>query len=166
MAELRSFLEQEGSALGLKQVQTYIQSGNILFQTELAEAVLGPKLEAALTRHWGFEMRVILRGLTELAAVEAGLPFEEALAERPKLLHVCFLTEAPGFEQLQSLDALCTQGERFVLQGRELYLGYPQGSGRSKLVLSAIEKKWGVCGTARNWKTVCTLLQMLKEMTI
>ncbi|MQA30816.1 MAG: DUF1697 domain-containing protein [Luteitalea sp.] len=158
MKELRLVLEEAGCV----DVQTYIQSGNVIFRSAIADAArLSQHLTAAVSRSHGFEPRVFVRTLAELEKAAAGNPFPEA-DENPKSLHVFFLAERAKKPDLESLGALKTSTERFALKGDIFYLHTPDGFGTSKLAERA-ERLLGVDATARNWRTVKTLLAMAKD---
>ena len=156
MAELRELAE----GIGLTDVATYVQSGNLVFTTApLDEARLASSLEAAILTAFGVTSPVILRTQAELAAIGSAHPLAAGV-ERAALLHVVFLRDAPSKEDLARLDPARSPAERFMLDGRELYVHYPDGSGRSKLTLDYIERRLGTVATARNWNTVQKLVAM------
>jgi uncharacterized protein (DUF1697 family) len=95
-----------------------------------------------------------------LAAVIKANPFPER-AHEPTTVHVNFLTGAPTTAASKTLDHDEFLPERFVLRDRSLYLYYPAGQGRSKMAAAPWERRLGVRGTARNWRTVTTLLDLL-----
>ena len=157
MRDLRLALEKAGCV----DVQTYIQSGNVVFRSALDDAAhLSAQLAAAVSSRHGFEPRVLVRTLAELERAAAGNPFPEA-NDDPKSLHLFFLAEPAKRADLRSLEALKTQTERFVLKDKTFYLHTPSGFGMSKLAKRA-ERLLGVDATARNWRTVKTLLAMAK----
>ena len=88
-------------------------------------------------------------------------PFPEAASE-PKSLHFCFLASSPRSPDIDALTAAQTRTERFRLIGQVLYLHTPDGIGRSKLA-ATVEKALGVTVTARNWRTVDSLREMLSS---
>ena len=158
MKELKLVLEKDGCI----DVQTYIQSGNVIFRSPMSDAArLANRLTAAVSRSHGFEPRVVVLTRGELERAAAGNPFPEA-GENPKSLHLFFLAELPKRTDLKSCEALRVKTERFELKGRIFYLHTPDGFGTSKLATRA-EKLLGVEATARNWRTVTTLLEMTKE---
>jgi uncharacterized protein (DUF1697 family) len=157
MKDLRLALEEAGCV----DVQTYIQSGNVVFRSALDATHLSEQLTAAVSGSHGFEPRVLVRTSAELERAAAGNPFPEA-DEDPKSLHLFFLDKPAKRPDLKSLEALKTHTERFVLKGRIFYLHTPSGFGTSKLAKRA-ERLLGVDATARNWRTVKTLLAMAKE---
>jgi uncharacterized protein (DUF1697 family) len=140
-------------------VQTYIQSGNVVFRCAMSDAAgLARQLRDAVSSSHGFEPQVIVLTLGELEDAIAGNPFGDA-EDNPKSLHLFFLTAVPKKPDLKTLQALQTKTERFALKGKILYLHTPDGFGTSKLAARA-ERLLGVDATARNWRTVTTLLEM------
>ena len=157
MKELKLVLEKNGC----RDVQTYIQSGNVIFRSASSDAALVAKrLTAAVSRSHGFEPRVLVLTRAELESAAAGNPFPEA-GENPKSLHLFFLAEPPKKPDVKACEALKTKTERFELKGSIFYLHTPDGFGTSKLAERA-ERLLGVAATARNWRTVMTLLDMAK----
>lgn len=159
MDELRELLED----LGLGEVRTYIQSGNVVFEAEDADpSRLADRVRAAIGESHGFEPRVVVRGAAEVEhAVEAN-PFPEAESE-PKTLHLYFLAAEPEDPDLDALEALAKESERYALQGDVVYLHAPDGVGRSKLAARA-EGPLGVAATGRNWRTVTRILELAEEL--
>jgi uncharacterized protein (DUF1697 family) len=157
MKELKLVLEQNGCS----DVQTYIQSGNAIFRSTVSDAGrLAKRLAAAVSKRYGFEPRVLVLTRAELEKAAAGNPFPEA-NENPKSLHLYFLTEPPTKPDLKACEALKTKTERFALKGSIFYLHTPDGFGTSKLA-QRVEGVLGVATTARNWRTVTTLVEMAK----
>jgi uncharacterized protein (DUF1697 family) len=155
MKDLKLVLEKNGCV----DVQTYIQSGNVIFRSALSDiSRLGTQLTAAVSRNHGFEPRALVLTRTELEGAAAGNPFRDA-EENPKSLHLFFLAERPKRLDLKPLEALQAKTERFALKGKILYLYTPDGFGTSRLAERA-ERLLGVEATARNWRTVKTLLEM------
>jgi len=158
MKELKVVLEKNGC----RDVRTYIQSGNVILNSASDAARLAKRLTAAVSRSHGFAPRVLLLSRAELERAAAANPFPGA-AENPKSLHLFFLGEAPTTPDLKSLEALKIQNEAFALKGSVFYLHTPDGFGTSKIAVRA-EKFLGVEGTARNWRTVTTLLEMMRDL--
>src|SRR5262249_16952873 len=151
-------------SLGLKNVKTYIQSGNAVFQAEETEAVaLSEKITARLRRRHGFAPHVIVLRVDELERAIASNPYPGANSN-PKALHLTFLASAPGSSDLTELEKVRKDSEQYSLKGRVFYFWAPEGVGRSKF-FSQIEKTLGVFGTARNWRTACKLLELAWEVT-
>jgi uncharacterized protein (DUF1697 family) len=152
-------LEQLLCEHGCADVRTYIQSGNAVFRSATSDtAALAARLAAAVNRSHGFEPRVLLLTQPELARAAAGNPFPEADAN-PQRVHLFFLAERAKKPDLTSLEALKAKTERFLLTDKVFYLHTPDGFGISRLAERA-ERLLGVDATARNWRTVTTLLEM------
>jgi uncharacterized protein (DUF1697 family) len=156
MAELRAMLTK----LGCREVQTYVQSGNAVFATKLAEAALTKAIEHALQAYMGRPIATTLRTADQMAAIVDGNPFAN-VATKPAYLCVTFLSHAPTKAELAPLDARDWKPELFKVVGREIYTWHPHGQGRSPLaaVLGKLSLRGAV--TTRNWNTVQTLLKML-----
>ena len=152
MAELKVVFAE----LGFSDVATYIQSGNVVFRGSRADAAA---IELRIEEAFGLRVSVVLRTGAELAAVARGNPFLTT-ESNPKLLHVVFLDGKPAAGAVKQIDPERSPGDRFSLKGRELYLDYPNGSGRTKLTLDYLERRLGVKGTARNWNTVLKLVEL------
>jgi uncharacterized protein (DUF1697 family) len=150
MTELKAICEE----LGFADAKTYIQSGNVLFRSDEAEKVVEEKLDAALGRTMGKRPGVIVRSRKEFDAIVANVPFPQA---KPNFLLVYFLPEATASDALEKMVA--PDGEEAKLAGREIYVHYPNGSGRSKLKLPALK-----LGTSRNLNTVRKLAEMATDL--
>jgi uncharacterized protein (DUF1697 family) len=146
MSELKAMCETEGFV----QVQTYIASGNVVFQSKLPVAKIIEALERRLAAYAGKPVGVIVRTTEEMKAVLAGNPFPEA---QPNQTVVVFLPNKPPSDTLERLRAL--KRETVKLGTRELYVHYPDGQGTSKLVIPAAAE-----GTARNMNTVAKLVEI------
>ncbi len=157
MTELRSML----TGLGLQDVETYLQSGNVALEAgDRALTGLDREIESAIADTFGLQVRVILREREDLAGVTRSHPFLDSEAD-PSRIHVVFLASAPDAGRVGALDPDRSPPDQFEVIGREIYLRYPNGQGRSKLGLDYFERVLGVAGTARNWNTVTKLLEML-----
>ncbi len=146
MAELKATCE----GLGFTDVKTYIQSGNVLFRSDETEKTVEEKLDEALGQKMGKRPGVMVRSRKELDGIIADVPFPDA---KPNFLLVYFLPEAAPSDALDKMVA--PDGEESKLAGREIYVHYPNGSGRSKLKLPALK-----AGTSRNLNTVRKLAEM------
>jgi len=158
MAQLRELFDR----LGHGAVRTYVQSGNVVFTAadpDATPAQLAAATEQAIEAEFGFPVAVTIRTRDELAAVIDADPFR-GIADHPSRYHVLFLAAAADPSRLDEVDAAAFEPERFALRGRELYLWTPEGIGRSKLAQTLSERRLGVAATARNWRTVTTLLAL------
>jgi uncharacterized protein (DUF1697 family) len=154
MAGLRALFED----LGHDRVRTYLQSGNVVFEAG-SSAKLAEDLEAAMADAFDLDVSVILRTRTELARVVAANPWPQ---RGGKALHVMFLAQRVPARRLKSLDPGRSPPDEFKVGGREIFLFFPRGSGRSKLTVDYFESRLGTRATARNWNTVTKLLQMME----
>jgi uncharacterized protein (DUF1697 family) len=155
MKELKRMLERRRC----EDVQTYIQSGNVVFRSALATPRRVERLIVeAVAECSGFEPHVLALTRRELERAAAGNPYAEAEAA-PKAVHLFFLAEAPGQPDLRGLEAVRIPSERYALKGKVLYLHTPDGFGGSKLAQRA-ERLLGVPATARNWRTVTSLVAL------
>jgi uncharacterized protein (DUF1697 family) len=152
MPELKVLFEE----LGHSDVVTYIQSGNVVFRATRADA---RAIEQRITDIFGLDVAVVMRTGAELAAAAAGNPFLVAGAET-KPLYVVFLDREPAVDAVGQLDPDRSPGDRFSVNGREVYLDLPTGAGRTKLNLDYLERRLKVKGTARNWNTVLRLVEL------
>ena len=152
MPQLKELFE----GLGHADVVTYIQSGNVVFRAASADA---RAIEERIANVFGLDVAVVLRTGAELSAAVAGNPFLVQGAET-KPLYVVFLAREPSAEAVAELDPDRSPGDRFSVNGREVYLDLPNGGGRTKLNLDYLERRLKVKGTARNWNTVLRLVEL------
>ncbi|CAG2130333.1 hypothetical protein LMG31506_00794 [Cupriavidus yeoncheonensis] len=155
MKELVSILED----LGAVEVGTYIQSGNVVFQAgkEAADRIASD-LGRRVKRSRGFLPASLLLSQNDLRRAIERNPFPDAESDASRL-QVGFLAEAPARPDMERLAALKLESERFHLDGKVFYLHAPKGVGTSKLAANS-ERLLGVAMTARNWRTVCRLMEM------
>lgn len=159
MKELKRILEEK---LELRNVRTYIQSGNAVFEGPKTEAgTLAKKIADAVAEERGFRPEVMVLEPEELRGAMEANPFPEGEPDS-KSLHLTFLASAPKKPDMESLEGLKKENERYALIGNVFYLHAPDGIGRSKLA-ARIEKAMGVPGTARNWRSVCKIAEMAEE---
>ncbi len=154
-------LTTELEALGLTYVKTYIQSGNIVFRdSKKTAAVLAAEIGTTINAKFGFEPHVAVISYKDFASSVTGNPFHDWMTDdNGKMLHLFFLDRTPLNLAQDRLESLLRSSERWQLKGRVFYLHTPEGFGDSKLA-SQVEKILGVPTTARNWRTVCALLDL------
>lgn len=151
--------------LKLRNPQTYVQSGNVVFRTDERDlAGLAKRIQDAIEKTFGFRPGVILRTFSELKDAIARNPFARRRGLDPSRLLVTFLAGTPSPEARQNVLRIKTDPEELRLSGRELYIYYPIGIGRSKLTLAVIEKALQISGTGRNWNSVIKLLEMAENL--
>ncbi len=160
MENLRTSFE----ALGFRQVRSYVQSGNIIFEaSKRPTSSLSGKIREKILNDFGFSVPLILRTSAEMEKIVNDNPFLKENRIDHSKLHVTFLSEPPAKAALKKLDALAPISDRFRVGGREVYLSCPNGYGRTKLSNTALERLLSVEATTRNWKTVNTLAMMSSE---
>ena len=158
MKELVVLLEE----IGAKNVRTYIQSGNSVFQSaEKNSSKLSKQVAAEIKKRYGFELHVLLLSLEAINTAIAKNPFPEAGADSTSL-HLGFLASTPQNPALERLNSFKKASERFHLSDNVFYLHAPEGVGRSKLAANT-EKLLGVPMTVRNWRTVCKIKELAGE---
>ncbi|WER45486.1 DUF1697 domain-containing protein [Cupriavidus sp. WKF15] len=155
MKDLVSILD----SLGAVEVRTYIQSGNVVFEaSKEAAAHIASKLGPEIKRRRGFQPTVLVLSQNDLRRAIERNPFPDAESDANRL-QVGFLADAPASPDLERLGTIKLESERFRLDGKVFYLHAPAGVGTSKLAANS-ERLLGVPMTARNWKTVCRLMEM------
>jgi uncharacterized protein (DUF1697 family) len=153
------------TSLKLEDACSYVQSGNVIFRTkEKNLAALATKIQAAIAKKFRFQPEVILRTPKEFRKAMAANPFAGRRDIEPGKLLVTFLAAEPGPDAHAALDRFKDYPEELHLKGRELYIYFPNGSGRSKLPWSSVEKFLKVTGTARNWNSVTRMLAIAEGM--
>jgi uncharacterized protein (DUF1697 family) len=157
MSPLRETFED----LGFSAVRTYVQSGNVIFESAEGDPdSLSRRIEERILRKFGHSLPVFLRTSGEMGDIVSANPFVEENGFDLSKLHVTFLSKEPPQNAAEILEALTAKSERFHILNREIYLYCPEGYGRTKLSNHAIERKLSVVATTRNWRTANALLEM------
>lgn len=161
MDALRALYE----SLKLDNVRTFIQSGNIIFRSkEKNLPALAKKIQTAIGGEFGFRPEVILRTTDELRQAIAASPFAKRRDVEPAKLLITFLVAEPGPEARSNLLGLKSHPEELHLKGRELYIYFPNGMGKTKLPWSSVEKLLKTTGTARNLNSAVKMLAIAEEI--
>jgi uncharacterized protein (DUF1697 family) len=152
-------------SLKLKDPQTYVQSGNVIFSNgEKDLAKLSKRIQDAIEKTHDFRPGVVLRTAAEMREVVARNPFAKRGGIEPGKLLVNFLLADPGRDAREKALAIKVGPEELHLIGREAYIYFPNGQGRSKFPWPAIERTLGTSGTGRNWNSVTKMLEMADKM--
>jgi uncharacterized protein (DUF1697 family) len=160
MEELRALCV----SLKLGDPVTYVQSGNVIFSAaERDLAKLGKGIEDAIEKKCGFRPDAILRNAEEMKEAIARNPFSERKNIDPGKLLVMFLSRDPGPQARSGLRKIRTEPEELQIEGREVYIYFPNGMGRPKMSWAAVNKALGVPGTGRNWNSVTRMLAMAES---
>ncbi|WP_330464138.1 DUF1697 domain-containing protein [Micromonospora zamorensis] len=157
MADLRRIVAD----LGHEDVKTYLQSGNVAFDSNVRDAEkLAAGIERALADELALTVPVLVRSGRELAAVAGGNPYADREDDPTRLL-VAFLATPPKKSTVDALTVPGGENVSFTVTGREVFLHFVDGGyGRSKFTNAYLEKKLGVVSTSRNWKSVRALAEM------
>jgi uncharacterized protein (DUF1697 family) len=156
MAALRSFATE----LGLEDARTLLQSGNLVFRSGAKPDALERLLEAEAMRRLDLRTEFFVRTAKEWAAIVEANPFPDEAQRDPGHLVLMVLKNAPAADAVKALQAAIKGPEIVRTEGRQAYITYPDGIGRSKLTHTIIEKKLGTRGTGRNWNTVMKLREL------
>jgi len=157
MTDLKALYEK----LGFQDVQTYIQSGNVIFKNKKADKLaIKNKIEFEILDQYGFAVPVMVLVIQELNDVFANNPFANKRMEDISKLHVTFLEKTPKNELLSNILNIQKSSDEFIIKEKAIYLFCPNGYGRTKLTNTFFEKKLKTTATTRNWKTLCKLVEL------
>ncbi len=157
MADLKALYEE----LGFASVITYIQSGNVIFESNDDKDHLKLRIEKAIEEKYGFYVPVDIRTNQEIEQIINYCPYEEAgIEENGTKILVTFLLSTPSSAKVDEIKKYVVPPERLTVHGSEVYLYCPNGYGRSKLSNVFLENKLGVRATTRNWKSVQKLYEL------
>jgi uncharacterized protein (DUF1697 family) len=149
MAELRRIFEDAGA----EDVQTWIQSGNVVFSLSKPDA---GKLEAAIEQELGVKTVIVLRSAAQLKKLAGSHPFGRDTSNS----HVAFFLEKPRAAALRKIAELDIGDNEYEVLGKDVALYYPRGVQGAVLTTAKLEKQLGIQGTARNWRTVAKLAEL------
>jgi uncharacterized protein (DUF1697 family) len=149
------------SDAGCTAVRTYIQSGNVIFETPSSAPEIVELVETKIEKRFGFRVPMILRTSQQLLKTIRDNPFLAAGAHE-KALHVYFLADRPNTRAIATLDPARSAPDAFHVLGQEIYLHMPNGMGRTKLTNAYFDSKLSTTCTARNWATVLKLAAMMQ----
>lgn len=159
MADLRVAL----TAAGFDDVQTYLQSGNVLLGSDAAADLVRVELERVIEERFGFAVPVVVRSREQLAAVVERDPIPGVAATDPKRYQVTFLGGELAPAVARELASSDFSPDLLVVDGREIFAWHPAGAGDSKLAKRLTDRYLGVTATARNWTTVTALAELARD---
>jgi len=159
MKDLKVLFEK----LGFAEVETYIQSGNVVFESDqkLSTADLEVKIQQAITEPFGFDVPVIVRTADEWAKSIGNNPFWKEKEADIDRLHLTCLKEFPSLELIEKIKSFQFLPDRYEIIGKDVFIFCAAGYGTSKLTNPFFESKLKVPATTRNWKTVMKLHEMI-----
>ncbi|MEO7834356.1 MAG: DUF1697 domain-containing protein, partial [Ginsengibacter sp.] len=151
-ADLKALYEK----LGFKNVSTYIQSGNVIFESneKFSDTELAKKIETAIDKKYDFEVVVIIRSGEEMKDTISSNPFLKEKNSDTKKLYVTFLSEIPAKENVENIGNIDFSPDRFIIFEKVVYIYVDNGYGETKISNNFFEKKLKVRATTRNWNTV------------
>jgi uncharacterized protein (DUF1697 family) len=156
MAELRALCGE----MGWEDVETYIQSGNLVFRAKGATDALEAKLEKAIAERFGLDVPVIVRTATQWGGYLEANPFAKTARDEPNRLQLLISKRPPAADAAEKLMERAQGGEAVKAAGGALWFHFPAGIARSKLTPTLIDKACGSPSTGRNWRTVVKLKEM------
>lgn len=161
MAELTALYE----SLGFQNVVTYIQSGNVIFDSTVQnEEELRDMIERAINERFKFDVPIVIRTNQAIKSIIDHSPFGPIdLAKDGTKVLLTFLSAEPAKEKISEIQTYVAEPERLIIKGKEAYLHCPNGYGKTKLTNTFLEKKLEVDATTRNWKTVHKLFELSKS---
>jgi uncharacterized protein (DUF1697 family) len=158
MSDLKTLFEEAG----FRGVETFIQSGNVIFSAkEKSKSKLEDKISSAIKSKFGFDVRIIVVTPDEIEYVLKNNPFIKKKKEAEKL-YFTFLSEKPLTENIDKLNSTDYSPEEYIIDEKYIYLFVPNGYGKAKLSNNLFENKLKVLGTTRNLKTIKALLEITK----
>ncbi len=160
MADLRTHLAE----LKFKNIQTYIQSGNIVFESEsMSSNVLETVIHDKIQEKYGFEVPTLVKTPGDFIEAIKKNPFAKEAEAEPKHVFITFLSDIPDPSKVEKLKEVDYSPERYVIDGDMIFFFSPNGYGRAKMNNNFFENKLKIDATTRNWKTVNVLLEMSSQ---
>jgi uncharacterized protein (DUF1697 family) len=158
MTDLEALFEK----LGFTDVETYIQSGNVIFNDleDIPPLEISAKIEEAILKKFEFNIPVLIRTAEDLKKVIRSNPFSVERNFNPEKLAVIFLYEMPLQTQIEKVSNVDYPPDKFYISGKEIFIYCPNGFGKTKLYTNFFENRMKVIGTGRNWKSVNTLYDL------
>jgi len=160
MNELLSYMEE----VGLKDTKTYIQSGNLIFNSELRSQELKNLIQNKIEKEYNFFVPVLIFTKNETDLIIEQNPYIKPHVDI-KFIYVTFLTEKPSNESTEEIKDYKKSNDEFIIRGKVIYIYCPGGYGRTKLTNNFFEKKLNVTATTRNWKTTLKFKEIAEDLT-
>ena len=154
MADLKALLNQ----LGLINIATYIQSGNVIFEATEKKDVLEQKITKVIYENYGFDVPVIVIPTNVFEKLAVINPYLNNTAVEK--LHVTFLKESPNKEYVKNLESVEITTDKFIIIDQAVFLAIDNKYHKSKLSNNFFEKRLKVTATTRNWKTITKLIEL------
>jgi uncharacterized protein (DUF1697 family) len=151
--------------VGFRESETYIQSGNVIFTNEedLPAEDITSKIEKAIQKKFKLDIAVMIRTPEEIKKIISINPFSGEENFDPAKMACLFMHETPSEGQISKIKDVHYHPDKFKIIGKEIFIYCPNGFGKTKLYTNFFEKKMGIAGTARNWKTINTILDIAEK---
>ncbi len=159
MADLRKMLEK----LKFQDVETYIQSGNILLRSREDGDTVGKRVKDGIAKTFGFDVPTLVKTYGQMKSIFGNNPFTDPFDIENKQIYFAFLKNTPPLELVEKFRQEKFQGEQFTITDDCVYLNYKLGAGKAKISNNLIERKLKVSATSRNYRTTAKLLEMSKR---
>ena len=157
MADLRELMNQ----IGLQNVKTYIQSGNVIFQSNEKEFELEEKIQRSINSHFGFDVAVVVKSSDELLEIFNECPFEDETKQKSYFI---VLNKTPETQLIKEVENISHENEAFIIKRNCIYFYSSIGFGQTKFNMTTFERKLKVKGTSRNFNTMLKLLSLCAEI--
>jgi uncharacterized protein (DUF1697 family) len=153
------------NSLGFTGIQTYIQSGNVIFgaKSEIPVHEITQRIEKEILIRFNLVIPTMIRTSQEVSLLPNRNPFLNEKKFDPVKMAVIFLHESPSDSQIDKVLNVNYPPDKFYISGPEIFIYCPNGFGKTKIYTNFFEKKMSVAGTARNWKTITAILQMAEK---
>lgn len=159
-------LQEMYENLGVQDVKTYVQSGNVVFRSpDPKPEKLEDKISRLIEKEFGFNVPVMVMSMDQLKKIIANNPLSKDPRKDPSFLHITFLASEPQHIKMDIIESKKSNGEEIVISGKAIYLYCPNGYGKTKLSNNFLETTLQVTATTRNWKTSRQLLSMAEEIS-
>lgn len=157
MSELKTLFEE----IRFQQVETYIQSGNVIFSSrEKADTKIANTISSGIKNKFNFDVQVIVLRAENIEYVIKNNPFAKMKKDTERF-YVTFLSGIPSSDNIKKLNSVEFSPEEYFIDGKYIYLFFPNGYGKSKLNNNLFENKLKVFGTTRNWKTIKAISELV-----
>jgi uncharacterized protein (DUF1697 family) len=151
-------------SMGFADAETYIQSGNVIFSDPgKSLPCIGEQIEKTILERFGYTIPSMIRTKKELTDLFSANPFAGEPNFDPSKQAVIFLHDEPSDAQIKKVAHIDYPPDKFMIIGKEIFIYCPNGFGRTKIYTNFFENKMGVIGTARNWKTITTILNIAEN---
>jgi uncharacterized protein (DUF1697 family) len=152
--------------LGWQDVQSYIQSGNLVFKADSSTLTVEQTLEQAISERFGLTIAIIVRAAADWPGYIANNPFPEESEREPNLVMLALSKALPKTDAAERIQERAANGERIVQAGGVLWIYYADGAGRSKISPGLLDRLVGSLVTTRNWRTVLKLQELTRGVEL